>query len=169
MSGAMGGLSRMTSWSCSGWSMTEYHSARAAARRLPLSDSGRCSKLSRAITSSRAALSRSSSAAAWEKFAIDHALGEAVDPAEAHAFGQFSQSIGDKALVARAERAKLGCRSAARHGMDGRPQPQDRLSLVGWKSRADADVGKGADCFATRRAFQQEHTRDGRFDEANPA
>ena len=31
-----------------------------------------------------------------------------------------------------------------------------------------ADVGKGADCFATRRAFQQEHTRDGRFDEANP-
>jgi hypothetical protein len=53
--------------------------------------------------------------------------------------------------------------------MDGRPQPQDRLSLVGWKSGADADVGKGADCFATRRAFQQEHTRDGRFDEANPA
>ena len=44
--------------------------------------------------------------AAWEKFAIDHALGEAVDPAEAHAFGQFSQSIGDKALVARAERGQ---------------------------------------------------------------
>lgn len=52
--------------------------------------------------------------------------------------------------------------------MDGRPQPPDRLSLVSWKSRADADVGKGTDCFTTRRAFQQEHTSDGGADEANP-
>ena len=124
----------MTSWSCSGWSMTEYHSARAAARRLPLSESGRCSKLSRAITSSRAALSRSSSAAAWEKFAIDHALGEAVDPAEAHAFGQFSQSIGDKALVARAERGQ----TIAHHNPFSQPAVEQastsksrKLSLIG--------------------------------------
>src|SRR4029453_15986284 len=41
-------------WPCNGWSMTEYHSARAAARRLPFSESGRCSAFNRAITSSRA-------------------------------------------------------------------------------------------------------------------
>ena len=89
----------MTSWTCSGWSMTEYHSARAAARRLPFSDSGRCSELSSPTTSSRAVTcdmlgrvpsvcsSRSSSAVkpAREEFAIDHALGKAVDAAEAHA------------------------------------------------------------------------------------
>ena len=97
----------MTSWTCSGWSLTEYHSARAAARRLPFSDSGRCST----VEQRNYFLSRGDVRLDWpraerrlveivecgqaarEKFAIDHALGEAVDPAEAHTLRQFGQPL----------------------------------------------------------------------------
>ena len=110
----------MTSWTCSGWSMTEYHSARAAARRLPFSDSGRCSALSRLTTSSRAVrcdrLGRDAERllveivergqAAREEFAIDHALGKTLDAAEAHALGKLGDAVADQALVARAERGE---------------------------------------------------------------
>src|SRR5262245_46620425 len=69
----------------------------------------------------------------------------------------------------RRRKTRIGgvCSSAPRLGMDGRPQPTDRLPLGGRKFGANADIGKGADCSATRRAFLQEYARDGGAHETN--
>src|SRR5262249_36413448 len=62
---------------------------------------------------------------AWEELAVDHALGEAFDTAEAEARREFAQALADQTLVAGAERGEP---VAYDHPIDARPVEQPAVA-----------------------------------------